>query len=105
MTVKQYIGYFLACLPAPRQVFLVVGLLVFLPDVALAGYFDEVAAGFSRSKATPEQLTMFAVYGFAIIILLVLLNLVREKKGAGRFAALLAIQLLCNAVLIYYLYL
>ena len=80
------------------------GLLALLPDIALAGYYDAVAASFARSSATPEQLTMFAVYDSAIFILLVLLNLVREKKGAGRLASLLAIQLLCNAVLIFFLY-
>lgn len=102
--LKQFKKHFSNCSELSK-VLLLVGLLALLPDVVLAGFFDEVASSFSKSRASQEEITKFVIYCSAIVILFILLNLVREKRGGSRLMALLAIQLLFNTVLVFYLYL
>ncbi len=73
-------------------------------DVIAEGRLAAIANGMiSASAGTTKQLQMLGIYGGALLVLLVLLNMVRERKGKKRVMALLAIQLLCNALLIYHL--
>jgi len=72
-------------------------------DVVAAGRLEAIASGIvSGSSEKIQQLQMTAVYASAVLLLLVLLNMVRERKKGKRLMALLAIQLLVNAVLIYH---
>jgi len=73
-------------------------------EVAAGERLEAIATGMvSATAGSTQQLQTLAIYGSAVFVLLVLLNLVREKKGKKRLMALLAIQLLCNAMLIHYL--
>jgi len=72
-------------------------------DVVAAGRLETIANGIvSGSSEKIQHLQMTAVYASAALLLLVLLNMVREKKKGKRLMALLAIQLLVNAVLMYH---
>jgi len=71
-------------------------------DVFAGGRLESIADGMvAATVGSANDLRMLGIYGSAVLVLLVLLNFVREKKGKKRVVALLAIQLLCNAVLIY----
>jgi len=98
---RKYIELFLR--------FVLIGLaLVFLQllsfDVVAAGRLEAIANGIvSGSPEKIRQLQMIAIYGSAILLLLVLLNMVRDKNRGKRLIALLAMQLLANAVVIYHI--
>ena len=84
---------------------IVLAFLQLLSLDAIAGSRLEAISGgmIAAASGNAEQLQTLGIYGSAVLVLLVLLNMVREQAGRKRLISLLAIQLLCNAMLIYYL--
>jgi len=97
---QKHVEYFL------KAIFISLVLIFFQlvsVDVMAAGRLETIASGIvSGSAEKMRQLQMTAIYGSAVLLLLVLLNLVRKRKKGKRLMALLAIQLLVNAVVIYH---
>lgn len=80
--------------------FLLLGMLL-MPELAVAGRVADIAAslaGGGGEKA--QQLTLFGIYAGMFVLLLVLLNLVQQQKGAKRLMALVTLLLVGSSFLV-----
>lgn len=87
------------------SVLLLLGGMLFLPEAVLAGRVGDIASAISGGNTNEKlhQLTMIGLYGGALILLLVLINLAQQKKGAKRLVALVLLLLFGTSFLILHL--
>jgi hypothetical protein len=87
-----------------QSVYVVIVLLLmmfFMPELALAGRVEDIASSLSGGGSEKvQQLTLFGIYGGMFILLLALLNLAQQKKGAKRLIALVSLLLLGSSFLV-----